>query len=116
MLRLPALSHTARRPPNSGMVCASSTRRVGSAATASPSRRASANGSFTSSTEALTMALGAFTDQAGIRAEHQNHRPPRIGSRDESVDVGGFDGNHEGYSILSMISSENRQPLFGIML
>jgi len=40
-LRLPALTQTARRPPNSGMVLASSTRRVGSPASSSPSSRAS---------------------------------------------------------------------------
>ena len=40
-LRPPALTQTARRPPNSGIVFASSTRRVGSLASSSPSRRAS---------------------------------------------------------------------------
>src|SRR5438093_2195941 len=52
MLRDPALTQTARRPPNSGTVFASSTSRVGSAARSLPSRRASENGSLTSSTEA----------------------------------------------------------------
>ena len=51
--RLPALTQTARRPPNSGTVCASSTSRDGSDASASPSMRTSANGSFGSSTDAL---------------------------------------------------------------
>ncbi len=37
---------------------------------------------------------GAFADETGIRTEHQHHRPRRIGTRDESVDIGGFDGNH----------------------
>jgi hypothetical protein len=50
-LRLPALTQTARLPPNSGTVCASSTRRDGSEASASPSIRTSANGSLVSSTD-----------------------------------------------------------------
>src|SRR5580700_1083211 len=54
ILRLPALTHTARRPASSGIVCASSTRREGSAVTSSPSSRASANGSLGSSTDSLT--------------------------------------------------------------
>src|SRR5208282_2625393 len=57
MLRLPAFTHAARRPPNSGMVCASSTRRPGLAASSSPSSRTSENGSLGSSTDALTSAL-----------------------------------------------------------
>src|SRR5712675_2072072 len=55
-LRPPALTQTARRPPNSGNVWASSTRRLGSSASASPSSRASPNGSAGSSTAALTSA------------------------------------------------------------
>src|SRR4051812_8879853 len=51
-LRLPPRTQTARRPPKSGMVLASSTRCVGLAARSSPSRRASENGSLGSSTDA----------------------------------------------------------------
>src|ERR1700720_2446019 len=53
----PACPQTARRPPNSGMVCASSPSRVGSALKSSASSRASANGSLTSSTDALIRVL-----------------------------------------------------------
>src|SRR5215212_6660899 len=55
-LRLPARTRIARRPPNIGIVVASSTRRAGSEASVSPSSRTSANGSAGSSTEARTMA------------------------------------------------------------
>ena len=56
MLRAPALTHTARLPPNSGMVLASSTSRIGSPDSSSPSRRTSENGSCGSSTEARMIA------------------------------------------------------------
>src|SRR5450830_55325 len=56
MLRLPALTSTARRPPNSGIVCASSTSRDGLAESSSPSMRTNANGSLGSSTAARTSA------------------------------------------------------------
>src|ERR1700722_324492 len=55
-LRPPALTHTARRPPNSGTVWGSSTSRSGSSASASPSMRASAKGSRGSSTAPATSA------------------------------------------------------------
>jgi len=58
MLRLPAFTHTARRPPNSGMVCASSTSRPGWEETSSPSSRTREKGSAGSSTDA---AITAFT-------------------------------------------------------
>ena len=35
-----------------------------------------------------------FADQTGIRPEHQDHAPRRIGPRHEGIDIGGFDGNH----------------------
>ena len=38
--------------------------------------------------------VDAFADQAGVRAEHQDHRPRRIGAGDEGIDVGGFDSDH----------------------
>src|SRR6476661_271779 len=56
MFRPPALTSTARRPPNSGTVCASSMSRDGLPANSSPSMRASANGSLGSSTGARTSA------------------------------------------------------------
>jgi hypothetical protein len=56
MLRLPAFTSTARRPPNSGTVCASSTSRDGVAVSTSPSMRTKANGSLGSSTDARTSA------------------------------------------------------------
>src|SRR5439155_21549247 len=51
-LRPPAFTQTARRPPNSGIVLASSARRDGSPASSSPSSRTSENGSAGSSTDA----------------------------------------------------------------
>jgi hypothetical protein len=81
--RPPALTQTARRPPNNGTVCASSTRRDGSDASASPSMRTSANGSFGSSTEALMIFFGALVHEAGVGPAHQHDRPLRRGARDE---------------------------------
>ena len=43
----------------------------------------------------LDQRIDAFADQAGVRTEHQHHRPRRIGARDEGVDIGGFDRNHD---------------------
>src|SRR5262245_16469694 len=56
IFRPPAFTRTARRPPNSGTVCASSTSRDGLPANSSPSMRANANGSLGSSTDARTSA------------------------------------------------------------
>src|SRR4051812_34539431 len=53
MLRPPAFTQTARRPPNSGIVFASSTSRPASPERSSPSSRTSEKGSSGSSTEAL---------------------------------------------------------------
>src|SRR5215510_7239963 len=56
IFREPAFTKTARRPPKSGTVCASSTRRDGFPASSSPSMRTNVKGSLGSSTDARTRA------------------------------------------------------------
>ena len=72
MLREPAFTSTARRPPNSGTVCASSTSRDGLAASSSPSMRTKANGSLGSSTDALHQRFDALAHQPGVGTVHQH--------------------------------------------
>ena len=76
----------ARRPPNSGTVMASSTRRDGSAASSSPSSRTSENGSLGSSTADAIKRVGALAHQAGIGTVEQDDRPARDRAGRESVD------------------------------
>src|SRR6187397_1673554 len=77
-----AFTKTARRPPNSGTVWASSTKREGLVASSSPSIRTNVKGSAGSSTDAR------------IRPEHKHDRLITVRSGYEAVDVGSFDGSH----------------------
>ena len=68
------VDHMARRPPNSGMVPASSTSRPGSRATSSPSRRTSWNGSAGIVDKVLHQARDPFAHEAAVGPEHQKGR------------------------------------------
>ena len=70
----------ARRPPNSGTVMASSTRREGSAASSSPSSRTSEKGSLGSSTaEAISASARSRTRPASGPYSRMIGRPGRAG-------------------------------------
>ena len=90
MLRLPARTRIARRPPNSGMVVASSISRAGSDASVSPSSRTSANGSVSIVDRGADDRIDALADKPGVGPEHQHDRARGIGARDEGFDLGGF--------------------------
>ena len=96
MLRLPAFTSTARRPPNSGMVFASSTSRDGLAESSSPSMRTKRERIVGIVDRGAHQRVDALAHQPGVRPEHQHDRLGGIGPGDEAVDVGGFDGGH-GY-------------------
>ena len=73
-LRPPALTQTARRPPNSGTVWASSTSRSGSSASASPSMRASENGIAGIVDGGGDQGIDALAYQAGIGSVDEDDR------------------------------------------
>jgi hypothetical protein len=100
MLRPPAFTHTARRPPNSGIVLASSTRRVGSPDRSSPSMRTSWNGSLGSSTALL------------ISASARSRTSPASGPNTRMTGRAGS-GRARNLSISAVLSATKAAPLVG---
>ena len=90
MLRLPAFAQTARRPPNSGIVCASSTSRAGLADKLLGFEPHQRERIVHVIDRRLDQRVDALADQAGVGTEDQHDRPRRIGPGEEGLDVGGL--------------------------
>ena len=107
--RLPALTQTARRPPNSGTVCASSTSRDGS-----DGERVALDAN---ERERIVRVVhrgvddffGALVHEAGVRPAHQHDRPLRTGARHERIDFVGFESNHD-LILCRVIARSRRRP------
>ena len=82
-LRAPALTQTARRPPNSGMVLASSTRRDGSDGELVAFEPRERERIVDVVDRGADQRLGALAHQAGVGAVDQHHRLRRIGLGEE---------------------------------
>ena len=121
MLRLVGFTQMARRPPNSGMVLASSTSRNGLPERSSPSMRTSENGSSGLSTEARTIVRARSLHQAGIGAVDQHDRPRGVRAGDKGIDIGGFESGHRSRTRLSRRRKSSpreeirRQPLLDLL-
>ena len=95
-LREPARTRMARRPPNSGIVMASSTSRDGSADSSSPSSRTSEKGSLGSSTADAISASARSRTRPASGTVKQDDGAAGIGPGEKSVDVFSAERDHDG--------------------
>ena len=112
MLRLPARTRIARRPPNSGMVgrLVDQARRIGGERIAVEAHQRERIGRIVD--RGAHDRVDALADQAGIGAEHQHDGARRIGTCDEGFDVRGLERDHEAAQVPATKNDARRVRMF----